>query len=104
MAHSGRPESLEVNELERGPPEMGGLFFSSQYGIKWTIFCRAPVCLAVRTDAPPMKGHPMCEDYPCCGHERGDCEGKLYGSDESIKADAYRFASLEDQGFYQDEY
>ncbi len=27
-----------------------------------------------------------CEDYPCCGHEMGDCEGKLYGSDEAIKA------------------
>jgi len=26
-----------------------------------------------------------CEDYPCCGHEMGDCEGKLYGTDESIK-------------------
>lgn len=29
-----------------------------------------------------------CEDFPCCGHEAGDCEGLLYGSDESIKADA----------------
>lgn len=29
-----------------------------------------------------------CEDFPCCGHERGDCEGHLYGSDESIKAHA----------------
>lgn len=28
----------------------------------------------------------MCEDFPCCGHERGDCDGTLYGSDESIKA------------------
>lgn len=27
----------------------------------------------------------QCEDYPCCGHERGDCNGLLYGSDESIK-------------------
>lgn len=27
-----------------------------------------------------------CEDYPCCGHEAGDCDGSLYGSDESIKA------------------
>lgn len=27
-----------------------------------------------------------CEDFPCCGHEAGDCEGQLYGSDESIKA------------------
>lgn len=26
-----------------------------------------------------------CEDYPCCGHEAGDCDGSLYGSDESIK-------------------
>lgn len=28
----------------------------------------------------------MCEDFPCCGHEAGDCEGQKYGSDESIKA------------------
>jgi len=26
-----------------------------------------------------------CEDYPCCGHEAGDCNGKKYGSDRSIK-------------------
>jgi hypothetical protein len=26
----------------------------------------------------------MCEDFPCCGHEMGDCEGGLYGSDEAI--------------------
>lgn len=25
-----------------------------------------------------------CEDYPCCGHELGDCDGGLYGSDEAI--------------------
>ena len=46
----------------------------------------------------------MCEDYPCCGHERGDCEGKLYGSDESIKANAARYAYLEDQGIYPENY
>jgi hypothetical protein len=27
----------------------------------------------------------ICEDYPCCGHEPNDCDGKKYGSDESIK-------------------
>jgi hypothetical protein len=27
-----------------------------------------------------------CEDFPCCGHEFGDCNGQLYGSDEAIKA------------------
>lgn len=31
-----------------------------------------------------------CEDYPCCGHEAGDCDGSLYGSDESIKAQVER--------------
>lgn len=33
-----------------------------------------------------------CEDYPCCGHESGDCNGLLYGSDEAIKAQVYRAA------------
>jgi len=28
----------------------------------------------------------QCEDYPACGHEAGDCDGSLYGSDDSIKA------------------
>lgn len=31
-----------------------------------------------------------CEDYPCCGHELGDCNGLKYGSDEAIKAEVYR--------------
>lgn len=30
-----------------------------------------------------------CEDYPCCGHELGDCDGSKYGSDESIKGDPH---------------
>lgn len=30
-----------------------------------------------------------CEDYPCCGHEFGDCDGSKYGSDEDIKARVY---------------
>lgn len=30
-----------------------------------------------------------CEDFPCCGHEAGDCDGRKYGSDESIKARVY---------------
>jgi hypothetical protein len=31
----------------------------------------------------------MCEDFPCCGHEMNDCDGSLYGSDESIKQDMW---------------
>jgi hypothetical protein len=30
-----------------------------------------------------------CEDYPCCSHENGDCNGLLYGSDEAIKDAVY---------------
>lgn len=37
-----------------------------------------------------------CEDYPCCGHELGDCNGLKYGSDESIKEQVYRAAHDED--------
>jgi hypothetical protein len=31
----------------------------------------------------------MCEDFPCCGHEMNDCDGSLYGSDESIKSQVW---------------
>jgi hypothetical protein len=33
-----------------------------------------------------------CEDYPCCGHEAGDCNGLKYGSDEAIKEETLRHA------------
>ena len=39
-----------------------------------------------------MRGS-TCIDYPCCGHERGDCNGGLYGSDESIKARIYAMSA-----------
>lgn len=45
----------------------------------------------------------MCEDYPCCGHERGDCKGQLYGSDQAIKDLAYLRASDPDYDPYYDE-
>jgi len=39
----------------------------------------------------------FCEDWPCCGHEWGDCFGQKYGSDESIKQRVYdRIDSGED--------
>ena len=38
-----------------------------------------------------------CEDFPCCGHEAGDCFGQKYGSDEEIKQRVYdRLASDDD--------
>lgn len=44
-----------------------------------------------------------CEDFPCCGHEAGDCNGQKYGSDASIKAQALR--DLQDDNYdpYYDE-
>lgn len=49
-------------------------------------------------DLPLMERHSCdvvafggrCEDYPACGHEMGDCNGLLYGSDESIKEQVER--------------
>ena len=43
-----------------------------------------------------------CEDYPCCGHESGDCNGGKYGSDESIKK-AYLKRLEDDPDGYYDE-
>lgn len=41
-------------------------------------------------DEEPEQTSGYCEDYPCCGHEAGDCFGQKYGSDESIKAQVER--------------
>ena len=30
-----------------------------------------------------------CDDWPCCGHEAGDCNGGLYDTDEQIKQSVY---------------
>jgi hypothetical protein len=46
----------------------------------------------------------MCEDFPCCGHEMNDCFGQRYGSDESIKADAYARMSRSDYDSYYDDF
>lgn len=43
-----------------------------------------------------------CEDFPCCGHEYGDCNGLLYGSDEAIKEQAYEhFGCDHEAGYYE---
>lgn len=45
-----------------------------------------------------MEGY--CEDYPCCGHEQGDCFGLKYGSDESIKQAVYN--RMNDDDYHDD--
>lgn len=45
----------------------------------------------------------MCEDFPCCGHEMGDCDGSKYGSDEDIKARAVRRLEQDPDGYYDEE-
>lgn len=45
----------------------------------------------------------MCEDFPCCGHERGDCNGGLYGSDASIIEREYARMARDDYDSYYDE-
>jgi len=63
-----------------------------------------PICEFTSTDIALLQNHSCevtqnggrCEDYPCCGHEVGDCNGLRYGSDEQIKEDVYRAAYDED--------
>jgi hypothetical protein len=38
------------------------------------------------------------EDYPACGCEYGDCNGRKYGSEESMKETYYRLASIYGDG------
>ena len=50
----------------------------------------------------------FCEDFPCCGHEFGDCNGQLYGSDEAIKSDPHllcdhEFGDCQLEGWEEDE-
>lgn len=46
----------------------------------------------------------MCEDFPCCGHEIGDCNGGLYGSDQNIKDQHYARMAREDEYGFDPEY
>ena len=48
-----------------------------------------------------------CEDFPCCGHDRGDCEGEggLQFESHDLSDDAEALASAgfgtdEDYGYY----
>ena len=62
------------------------------------IYLTAPAtcseCGFTTADLPLLANHSCtveeqggrCEDFPCCGHEAGDCNGQKYGSDEAIKA------------------
>lgn len=42
----------------------------------------------------------QCEDYPCCGHEANDCDGSLYGSDQSIWEREWRRFYYDEEYFY----
>lgn len=63
--------------------------------LRFTATC--PECQFTSADIALLNTHSCsialqggaCEDYPACGHEAGDCNGLLYGSDESIKAQVY---------------
>ena len=51
---------------------------------------------------PREREYIMCEDYPCCGHEAGDCNGQKYGSDADIMAREY--ARMERMDEYGEDY
>ena len=57
----------------------------------------------IELDEDPFRARGYCEDYPCCGHEAGDCYGQKYGSDEDIKRRAIERMEMEDQGYFSGE-
>jgi len=65
-----------------------------QFTVSRNITARCNDCGFSSTDLMLVQNHScdvvefggQCEDFPCCGHERGDCNGLKYGSDEAIKA------------------
>lgn len=48
-------------------------------------FTTRDVFLLARHSCEVQQQGGRCEDFPCCGHETGDCNGLLYGSSESIQ-------------------
>jgi hypothetical protein len=52
-------------------------------------FTTADTDLLARHSCDIQEQGGTCEDFPACGHERGDCNGLLYGSDEYIKEQVY---------------
>lgn len=48
-------------------------------------FCTGDTILYQNHSCEVQESGGTCEDYPCCGHEPGDCNGQRYGSDEAIK-------------------
>ncbi len=80
--------------------------------LKFSATC--PTCNFSSRDVDLLNNHSCdialqgnrCEDFPACGHEAGDCNGLLYGSDEAIKEavhEAYRTGHGEcdhQEGFY----
>jgi hypothetical protein len=63
-------------------------------------FCTADTALFNNHSCDIQAQGGICEDYPACGHEQGDCNGQRYGSDEFIKEDAMRHFECEhEHGF-----
>lgn len=63
-------------------------------------FCTGDTMLYQNHSCEVQESGGTCEDYPCCGHEWGDCNGLRYGSDEYIKENASRHFDCEhEHGF-----
>jgi hypothetical protein len=52
-------------------------------------FATRDIALLSRHSCDVQENNGRCEDFPCCGHELGDCNGQLYGSTEAIRSDAH---------------
>lgn len=63
-----------------------GRLIEATYRCSECGFSSSDKYLVERHSCDVQRNGGFCEDAPACGHEYGDCNGLLYGSDESIKA------------------
>lgn len=102
MTQYWREEEVEYEDYEDDRDEDGVPwdfgYQTNPFILKFAATC--PECDFTSRDVGLLNNHSCdvqqnggrCEDYPCCGHESGDCNGLRYGSDEAIKADVWRAA------------
>jgi hypothetical protein len=83
---------------ENGEPE--GRRIEASYTCSECGFSSSDKKLVEHHSCDVQENGGFCEDYPCCGHEYGDCNGRKYGSDEAIKEQYYR---LVDSGLSDEE-
>lgn len=64
-------------------------YFNHQVSCSECGFSTRDIALMSAHSCDVQESGGRCEDYPCCGHEYGDCNGLKYGSDQAIQSNPH---------------